>query len=115
MAKTIESIEKIERLEAVEEQFSIRLEGLSASSTVDSFSYISISGDVFATNGTTIGQNIELVISGHDAADRVLISRKHSIDAKSFLGIDTFSVLIGYPLLSFVGVKKVRIYPKLAK
>lgn len=124
MAKTIEFIEKIERLEAFEEKFGIRLEGLSVSlvpsgttigTTFIIASYIYVSGDMFAVNSTAIDRDIELVISCHDAAGKVLVSKKHSINAKSFSGIDTFSEKFYYPLLPFVGVEKVRIYPKLAK
>jgi hypothetical protein len=119
MVKTIEFLDNIERLEAFEEQFGIRLEGLSVSlapigTKYSNASYIDVNGDIFAINGTTIDQDIELVISCHDFADRVLVSKKHPIKARSFLGLDTFLVEISYELLPFVTVEKVRIYPKLA-
>ncbi|MEY2831304.1 MAG: hypothetical protein RLZZ574_562 [Cyanobacteriota bacterium] len=100
----------IERFEAFEEQFGIKLEALSAP-FVPQESCFSVGGDVFAANGTTIGQDIDLVISGHDAAGKVLISEKCSIKAKSFSGIDTFSVCFD-KLSDSVTVTKVRVYPK---
>lgn len=112
----MEYFDSIERLEAFEEQFGIRLEGLSVKLDLESGmpNYV-VSGDVFAANGTTIDQNIELIISCHDAAGRVLAHTKYEIEATSFSGIDTFSKYLFYPLLPFVGVEKVRIYPKLAE
>ncbi|MEN9869379.1 MAG: hypothetical protein RLZZ171_362 [Cyanobacteriota bacterium] len=118
MTKNIKFIDKIERLEAFEEQFGIRLEALSVKLELyldEDYSSFTVGGDVFAVNGTKIDQDIELVISCHDAAGKVLISKKHSIDAKSFSGIDTFSEEFYYALLPFIGVEKVRIYPKLAE
>lgn len=116
MAKTIEYIDNIEKLESFEEKFGIRLEGLSVklNQECNSPHYV-VSGDVFAANGTTIDKDIELVMSCHDAAGRVLAHTKHKIKATSFSGLDTFSVYLFYALLPFVGVKKVRIYPKLAQ
>jgi hypothetical protein len=100
----------IERFEAFEEQFGIKLEALSAP-FVPAMSCFSVGGDVFAANGTTIGQDLDLVISGHDAAGKVIISKKCSIDAQSFSGIDTFSVCFKN-LPNSVRVAKVRVYPK---
>lgn len=115
MTKTIESLENFERLEAFEEQFGIRLEGLSISRAAGYKDYcVYVNGDIFAANGITIDRDIHLVISYHDATDKVLVSEKHSIKAISFSGLDTFSVLMCYKLLPFVTVKKVRIYPQLS-
>lgn len=103
----------IERFEAFEEQFGIKLEALSAP-FVPQKSCFSVGGDVFAANGTTIAQDIDLVVSGHDAAGRVIISKKCSIKAKSFSGIDTFSVCFD-ELPDSVNIAKVRVYPKPAQ
>lgn len=102
----------IERFEAFEEQFGIKLESLSAP-FVPQESCFSVGGDIFAADGTTIEQDIDLVISGHDAAGKVLISEKCSIKAKSFSGIDTFSVYFE-ELPGSVTLSKVRVYPKLS-
>jgi hypothetical protein len=103
----------IERFEAFEEQFGIKLEALSAP-FVPQKSCFSVGGDVFAANGTSIGQDIDLVVSGYDTAGRVIISKKCSVKARSFSGIDTFSVRFER-LPNSVTVAKVRVYPKPAQ
>jgi hypothetical protein len=101
----------IERFEAFEEQLGIKLEGLFASFDSEE-GYISVSGDIFSINNTTIEQDLKLVISFHDSTGRVIGSDYYEIDAESFFRIDTFSETIYPPSVS---ISKVRVYPKPAQ
>jgi hypothetical protein len=106
MTKVIEL--PIERFEAFEEKLGIKIEGLFASFNSEN-GYVSVSGDIFAIDNTTIEQDLKLVISCHDSTGRVIASDYYAINAESFSGIDTFSETIYPPSVS---ISKVRIYPK---
>ena len=99
----------IERLEAFEERLGVSIEGLFA--YIQSNQYIKINGELHSRNGNEIDQDIQLMISAHNAAGSVLNATTTTIRANSFFGLEIFSQNIS-PCAG--DVSKIRIYPKTA-
>ncbi len=106
MGKPIE-IDNIERLEMMEEKFGISINGVFAEFDNEN-SILEVKGEIQATNGTAIDDDIELQVSAYNSSGKVILSTSHPFCAEDFFGIDSFSTynnIIEKPA-------KIRIYPK---
>ena len=103
-----ENIElSVERLEAFEERLGVSLEGLFA--YIQSNQYIKINGELHSRNGNEIDQDIQLMISAHNAAGSVLNATTTTIRANSFFGLEIFRKILVHVLemyLKFVFIPK---------
>lgn len=106
MGKPIE-IDNIERLEMMEEKFGISIEGVFAEFN-NEHSTLEVKGEIQATNGTTIDDDIDLQVTAYNSSGKVILSTSRSFYAEDFFGVDSFSTyddIIEKPT-------KIRIYPK---
>lgn len=107
-----EYIENIERLEIMEEKFGIILEGLNAEISFyeddDTMSDVYIYGEIHAANGSTIEEDIVIVLTAYDKNGKVIGTGKEYIEKENFFAIHSLdgqiSNIISKPA-------KIRIYP----
>lgn len=97
----------IERLEAFEERLGVSIEGLFAYLQPNQCIYTN--GELHCREGNELNQDIELVISAHNASGAILRSTTTTIKAKSFFGFEIFSQGMS-PCAG--SVCRIRIYPK---
>lgn len=112
MTKQYDITDKIERLEIMEEKCGISLEALYC--TVQQYDNDheflgQVNGEVHAVTGTKIGERIEIVITVHDKAGRVVWITTRSLDTEVFFMFEPFST--GAFFTSEIP-SKIRIYPK---
>lgn len=105
MEKDITNI--VERFEAFEERLGITLEGVFAKINDDG--ELTVCGEVYAVDGTKINEDIDLIVSLHDASGRVIYRDHHYILASKFYGFESFKIIFYDTSLP---VSKVRLYPK---
>lgn len=108
MGKSVE-IENIERLEIMEEKFGVSIEGAFAEfEFVNESGYLRVNGEIQATNGITIENDIVVAITAYSGSGKVILSTSCCFYAEDFFGLDSFSTfdtIIEKPV-------KIRIYPK---
>jgi hypothetical protein len=97
----------VERLEAFEDRLGVSIEGLFA--YIQSNQFIKINGELHCREGNELNQDIQLVLSAHNASGSVLNATTTTIRANSFFGLEIFSQSIS-PCAG--DVSKIRIYPK---
>lgn len=100
----------IERLEAFEERMGVSIEGAFAYITPTNF--IHVNGELHCLEGNKLNQDVQLVLSAHNASGSVLNSANKTIRSNSFFGLEVFSQSIS-PCAGIVS--KIRIYPKPAQ
>jgi hypothetical protein len=103
----IDLTESIERMEALEQHFGIRLSGLFVE--LDDDGDLAVNGEVYARSGQTIDQNIKIVAAAYDARGRVIGQNETIILSDEFFGFETFRY---YVMRLSHDVARVRIYPK---
>jgi hypothetical protein len=79
----------IERLEAFEDRLGVTIEGLFA--CIQSNQFIEINGELHCREGNELNQDIQLVLSAHNASGSVLNATTTTIRANSFFGLEIFS------------------------
>lgn len=100
----------IERFTDFEQRCGVRIDNIFVSFNRDT-GYVTINGEIYPLKqGGGLDCNIELIVSAHDSAGRVLEHTSTCINAESFYGFESFSLVID------VGNKpdmaKIKIYPK---
>jgi hypothetical protein len=101
----------IERLEAFEERFAVRLEGLHAEhiGAADSGRLI-VQGELHARSGAELKQNIQITVAVYDTSSRLIGTASSHVWAKTFFGFDIFKVTIFR--LERDDIDRVRVFPK---
>lgn len=104
--------ENIERLEMMEDKCGVTLDGVYAEyEVIDRDSkYISVRGEIQATNGTTINKSLSIVVTAYNGNGKVIATGSDYFDADNFFGISSFDIttkVIDKPT-------KIRIYPKIS-
>ena len=99
----------IERLEAFEDRLGVSFEGLYAS-VLTEIDFLEVNGELHPREGTGLDDDIDVVVSLHDNAGRVLGVQTESIRADSFFGFEAFSRTFGP--IGNPSIVKIRIYPK---
>ncbi len=97
----------IERLEAFEEKLGVSFQGLYA--VIDEDNDIKVNGELILINGSQLSQHIQINVSAHDSAGRVVATSGEFINKEKFLGLEIFSVYFGCPSAD---ISKIRVYPQ---
>jgi hypothetical protein len=105
-------IDNVERLEMMEEKCGVTLDGVYAEYEVlgDDSNYVNVRGEIQATNGTTIDESIDIIITAYNSDGKVIATGNAYFDADDFFGISPFDIctdIIDKPV-------KIRIYPKIS-
>ncbi len=105
--------ELIQRMEAFEARLNVAFEALSAFETKDQYEddhSVVVRGELHATSGSTINQDIELQLSVFDSNGRVIETASDYIDSEKFFGFHAFDINCTVPPKT---VTKLRLVPKL--
>lgn len=104
--------DRIERVPETERHFGVCLESLSAFLAVDNDgdARLMIAGEVVGVGRQTIGRDVTILASAHDAMGRVMAVAKDNIGMEGFYEIQAFSMGEYSPLLN-PSVAKIKIYP----
>lgn len=104
--------ELIERLEAFEDRLGVRLDSVGAQlePMYDDLIHLVLRGELHPANGTTIDNNLELIVAAYDSTSKIVGTSSQYIDASSFFGLETFEVTVQ---LYVSTISRIRIYPKL--
>ncbi|PNB24319.1 MULTISPECIES: hypothetical protein [Pseudomonas] len=107
---TVDLTSKIERIEAFEERVGVRFQGMSAFLEADD-DYISLQvhGEIHASNGAELKDDVTVVIAVYDQSDRVVGTDTRYYYSESFFGFEAFSESLS---LSVKNISKIRVYPK---
>ena len=110
-----EQIENLERLEIMEDKFGIYIEGLYAEITQwedVELPDLAIYGEVHASNGTGINENICIVATAFNKEGKVIGAGEAHIYQEDFFAIEPLTIFINYIIEK---PSKIRIYPKKAQ
>ena len=110
MDKNKKYYQNFERIESLENELGIRIEGLNAIvQEDDDVISIDILGEVYSTNGSTIDDNIDIYVTAFDAQGRVIETGSSIILADNFKVLTQLSIYLD-DLISVPD--KIRIYPQ---
>lgn len=109
MAK-VDLTSKIERVEAFEERVGVRFQGMSAFlETDDDYILLQVHGEIHASSGAELMDDVTVVIAVYDQSDRVVGTCTSYYYSESFFGFEAFSESLS---LSVKNISKIRVYPK---
>lgn len=99
----------LQRLEPLEERLGIYFDNLSVK--VDTDYNITVLGEVFASNASTINENINLTLIVYDVDGNVIETATKTIYSNDFFGFDVFQLVI-YENDIALKADKLRLFPK---
>ena len=115
MSRPTDLTDRIERLEVFEERVGVSFEALYC--TIDNNDNwsdgnyrIELRGEVHSTSGTSIDDDLLIVLTVYDATGRVLETDSEWIDSDAFFGFDVFDMTLKIPQES--EISRVRLFPK---
>jgi hypothetical protein len=91
MAKDLSDL--IERVEAIETQFAVRFDALYAVLEDDE---VTLSGELYALQGETLKQGVDVVIAAYDRRGLVVGRSSASVDARRFFGFEPFRLALDH-------------------
>ncbi len=102
----------LERLEAFEDRYNVRLEALSAYMDGDDGDRIDVyvRGELHPKSGVSLESDIELVVSYYDSKDRVIQTGSEHFYKETFFGFEVFEI---YNSLDSKAIRRIRLFPKL--
>jgi hypothetical protein len=106
-ASAITQVDRIERLEMIEERLGVRLDGLAADWNPTT-GFLEAYAGLYAADGTNLRQEVDIVAVAYDEAGRVLGSTRQMYFSARFAGFATFHSYITCSTLP----ARVRIYPE---
>jgi hypothetical protein len=99
--------DNVERLEMIEEQLGVRLEGLFVSWNSDS-EYLEVHAELYASEGTTLKYNVQIIATAYDETGRVLGTAGKFYLTNKFVGLATVNFRVECPIVP----ARLRIYPE---
>lgn len=109
MAKNEDVTHLLERLEAFEDRVGVSLEGLYAARDAESGS-LEVNGELHPRDGAELENDVDIVVTLHDSAGRVLEVTTEYINSDKFFGFEVFSTYVSGG--DKLPLAKIRIYPK---
>jgi hypothetical protein len=100
-------VDRIERLEMIEERLGVRLDKLTADWTPASGN-IRVWAELYAVSGMTLSRNVMIVTTAYDEDGRIIGSSRCPYLADQFAGFATYCIHVPCPALP----AKVRVYPE---
>ncbi|WP_298697372.1 hypothetical protein [uncultured Brevundimonas sp.] len=109
----MDQTDQIERIEAFEEKFGVKFEGLYAAfgeEDEDGAVHVVVRGEAHARSKTSkISECVEIVVAVYDDKDRVIGKGEHYLSEDSFFGFEVFVIdLYNVPRTP----TRIRLYPK---
>jgi len=103
MAKDLTDL--IERFEAIEQRFGVRFDALYAVLQDDD---LKISGELYALQGETLQQGVDIVVAAYDRRGLVVGRSCEGVDAGPFFGFEPFRLDLDH--LPTMKLKKIALY-----
>lgn len=115
MRSATDLTDRIERLEVFEERAGVSFEALYC--TIDNNDHwshgnyhVDFRGELHSSTGTTIQNDISVVLTVYDTAGRVLDTNSEWIDSDTFFGFEVLDMTLRVPPTAQIG--RVRVFPK---
>ncbi len=90
----------VQRVEAFEARFGVRIQGLSAFETKEHYSAdhnLIVCGEIHSVNGSELARDIEIQIAVLDEKGRVITTETEYLDAEKFFSFHTFEIHCAIP------------------
>jgi len=104
-----EEMKNIERLEIMEEKLNVSIEGIYAKyAKYDEDSrYITVTGEIHASSGTTIEEDIEIIVTAYNSEGKVIATASDYIYADDFFALSPIEICLDV----IEKPTKIRVYP----